>query len=869
VYPYGSYNTSVEQISQAAGYIGGRSVVPGFNGRNSDKYALLSQSVDADTTLAQIEGWIDQAKANKQWLILTFHGVESVTTGDPYATTPAILQSTVNYLSASSIPVLTMGQGMALMGAPKINVNFTVSNTHGGTATPSNFTATVTGANASPATFQGAATTTVVSIDANTQYSVALQSVPTNYIYATSTSCAGSLQIGTTVTCTISMSDISVNHAPVATNGTAATTANTPTTITLAATDSDANPLTYSIVSAPTHGTLTGTTTSRTYTPTTGFTGTDSFTFVANDGQVNSNIATVTVAVSQPVASTTNLILNPSFVLTSAGLPSNWSQGGWGTNTKTFTYPVTGKTDATAAKVQITAYTSGDEKWVFDKVTVTPAHTYTYTDSYQATIASSLEVEYTSTTGVVSYASVTAVPASAATWGTATLTFTVPAGIASARVFHYITGVGSLTIDDASMTDNAGGSNPVPTVTITPATVPAGTVSQAYSQTLTANTTATGTFSWSVSAGSLPAGITLGASTGKTVSVSGTPTAAGTSNFSVRVTNGTSSTTQSYSLVVNAAGSTTPATNLIPNPSFTNGSANAPTSWSLDFWGTNTRTFTYPVTGKTDATAAKVQITAYTDGDAKWVYNPVTVTAGHTYTYTDSYQSTIGSTLEVEYTSSTGVQTYASETVVPASASAWGTATVTFTVPAGTASARVFHYIAAVGSLTIDDASMTDNAGGSTPPPSNLVLNPSFATANSTDATLPQSWTHGGWGTNTTTFTYPTTGKTDSTAVKVQITAFTSGDAKWVMNSAAVTAGSSYTYADSYQSTVASQLVVEYTSTTNTVSYAGFTSVPVNAAWSTSSITFTAPANTASVRVFHLIAGVGSLTIDDVSLVKN
>ena len=76
---------------------------------------------------------------------------------------------------------------------------------------------------------------------------------------------------------------------------------------------------------------------------------------------------------------------------------------------------------------------------------------------------------------------------------------------------------------------------------------PAGEVGAAYSDTLTASG-GTAPYAWSVSAGSLPAGITLNASTGK---LSGTPTTAGTSAFTVKVTDAAAQTaTQATSLTI-------------------------------------------------------------------------------------------------------------------------------------------------------------------------------------------------------------------------------------------------------------------------------------------------------------------------------
>lgn len=71
----------------------------------------------------------------------------------------------------------------------------------------------------------------------------------------------------------------------------------------LTATDPDSNPLTFSIVTQGTKGTVAITnaaTGAFTYTPNAGATGADSFTFTANDGLVNGNTSTISVTISQP-----------------------------------------------------------------------------------------------------------------------------------------------------------------------------------------------------------------------------------------------------------------------------------------------------------------------------------------------------------------------------------------------------------------------------------------------------------------------------------------------------------------------------------------------------------------------------------------
>jgi hypothetical protein len=88
------------------------------------------------------------------------------------------------------------------------------------------------------------------------------------------------------------------NHNPVASNQNVATTPNTDKSITLTASDSDGDKLTYSIVKQPSHGTLTGTPPSETYKPASGYTGSDSFTFKVNDGKADSNTATISISIS-------------------------------------------------------------------------------------------------------------------------------------------------------------------------------------------------------------------------------------------------------------------------------------------------------------------------------------------------------------------------------------------------------------------------------------------------------------------------------------------------------------------------------------------------------------------------------------------
>ena len=95
---------------------------------------------------------------------------------------------------------------------------------------------------------------------------------------------------------------------PVASDVSAATVKNTNAKIHLVASDADFDSLTYSIVSDPSNGTATLSGDTVTYTPSTDFSGTDTFTFKASDGSANSATKTVTVKVIDGYLSTATQI---------------------------------------------------------------------------------------------------------------------------------------------------------------------------------------------------------------------------------------------------------------------------------------------------------------------------------------------------------------------------------------------------------------------------------------------------------------------------------------------------------------------------------------------------------------------------------
>jgi uncharacterized protein (TIGR03382 family) len=105
--------------------------------------------------------------------------------------------------------------------------------------------------------------------------------------------------------------DVVGNDWPIAEGASLDSVRGAPVSFVLGASDPEDDPLTYSVVTLPAHGTLTGTAPALVYTPEAGFSGTDALRFQASDGQSTSNVAVVSFHVSAsnraPVASDRNL----------------------------------------------------------------------------------------------------------------------------------------------------------------------------------------------------------------------------------------------------------------------------------------------------------------------------------------------------------------------------------------------------------------------------------------------------------------------------------------------------------------------------------------------------------------------------------
>jgi hypothetical protein len=174
------------------------------------------------------------------------------------------------------------------------------------------------------------------------------------------------------------------------------------------------------------------------------------------------------------------------------------------------------------------------------------------------------------------------------------------------------------------------------------------------------------------------------------------------------------------------------------------------------------------------------------------------------------------------------------------------------------------HALDTAGNQTMTPITITIN--NQTNNPTNLLTNWNLETAN---GLLPAWWLQGGYGSNNRSFTYLSTGAlSGQRSVKVDITTYTDGDAKWYFTDVPVTAGTTYTYSQKYTSTVPTNLFARYLLPNNIYQYQYIRAIPTNN--TTTPLTLTAaitpPSGTISMTVWDALSSIGSLTLDDISL---
>ncbi|MCI8210507.1 hypothetical protein AUC61_13280 [Pseudomonas sp. S25] len=337
--------------------------------------------------------------------------------------------------------------------------------------------------------------------------------------------------------------------APGANNATATVAANSSgNPITLALTGGTATSV--AVASSPLHGVATANGTSMTYTPTAGYSGTDSFTYTASNATGSSSPATVSITVTQPTLALTPSTLpggqigtaySQSFSAAGGTAPYSYASSG--------TVPTGLNFDSANGVLNGTPTSVGSYNFT---ITVTDHHGATGSTAYSVNIAAgALPVAGAVSATVAANAST---PVTLALSGGAASSVAIASAplhgsaIASGTTITYTPMTGYSGTDSFTYTaSNASGTSPAATVNITisspslvvspvPGSLPAATVGVRYAQALSVSG---GSSPYRFNATGLPSGLNIDASSG---TISGIPSNAGSATFTVQIRDASSAT---------------------------------------------------------------------------------------------------------------------------------------------------------------------------------------------------------------------------------------------------------------------------------------------------------------------------------------
>lgn len=259
-------------------------------------------------------------------------------------------------------------------------------------------------------------------------------------------------------------------------------------------------------------------------------------------------------------------------------------------------------------------------------------------------------------------------------------------------------------------------------LTITTTSLPDATIGVAYSQPVSA-TGGTTPYNWSISAGTLPAGLTISATTGV---ISGTPTTAANSSFTVTVTDAGKGTASQALTIATAAALTVTPTSLPAavvgtayTQKFTASGGKSPYTFALT--GTLPAGFTFTastatISGTAPAAESGSFTLTVTDASSRTLSVPLTLTASAsplTVTPTTLPTATVGVAYSQKLTASGGVAPYTF-------ALSLGSLPSGFTFTASTATIAGTATAAESGNFTI---TVTDSAGTTVNDGLTLIVN--------------------------------------------------------------------------------------------------------------------------------------------------
>ena len=137
--------------------------------------------------------------------------------------------------------------------------------------------------------------------------------------------------------------------------------------------------------------------------------------------------------------------------------PAGWQHNAWGTNNASFQYVTnSGHSGARSVKATINNYTSGDAKWYFDPIELTPGTQYRFTTWYKGTVAPHAVAMHLDANGNEQYIGMPDPQTVSSTeWQQYSGTLTIPQNAVATSVFLFVSGNGWLQTDDYAISEYA------------------------------------------------------------------------------------------------------------------------------------------------------------------------------------------------------------------------------------------------------------------------------------------------------------------------------------------------------------------------------------------------------------------------------
>ncbi|MSR76112.1 MAG: PKD domain-containing protein [Candidatus Ryanbacteria bacterium] len=433
-----------------------------------------------------------------------------------------------------------------------------------------------------------------------------------------------------------------------------------------------------------------------------------------------------------------------------------------------FAYAKKNICSAKAARIDMSAYTSGDAKWRMKEIDVVPGATYHFSDYSRSDVVTPLIMQVRKMDGSFDYVWLGEAGPST-TWTKNERTFVIPAGAAKIAIFHLIRSTGFLETDAYELYEGSGTTN---------------LISDWSLEVL--NPADWAENSWGVNTPSFvyPVEGVVGtdeycASYFNNINLNGAPSVVRRDaainfdwgldtphnliqpdRFSTRWVKQADFEDATYQFTVTADdGVRLFIDDVVAIDEWHDQAATTHTATYQTTPGIHTIkleyyenayaalvNFDYEKIEACTVRGAKIDMTAYVDGDAKWYHKEISVEAGATYHFADKYKSTVPTRIIAQFRMTDGSFEYAALANISAAAD-WQDATVMIQAPAGASTVTFFHIVESVGSLTIDRVSVVKNSDAI-----NLIENTSFETPG------PASWIKNKWGANTAVFTYPAEG---------------------------------------------------------------------------------------------------------------